>query len=193
MLHGSWARIRLAKVLSRGCTGYLCLIPPQMASALLKFFSLSLLASTLALVAPVRRASVAYIAPASNGGSQLDSSAGLGEPLNVRTIFRPTLMHPSFMIGEDHYFCLVVSISPQRRWPSELGKARLHFAFCSDAGWLTPQSAGLGPLITPPNVSANIQGTPKPLTLGTDVDGQTSWGSSALTTATYNWGLVLKA
>ena len=30
-----------------------------------------------------RNASVAFINPAENGGSMLDSSAGLGEPLNV--------------------------------------------------------------------------------------------------------------
>ncbi len=32
---------------------------------------------------------VAYIPPASNGGSQLDSSAGLGEPLNVGPLLAP--------------------------------------------------------------------------------------------------------
>lgn len=61
-------------------------IPPSlvtMSSVLLRFVVLSLFASAYALVTHERRASVAYTAPTASGGSQLDSSAGLGEPLNV--------------------------------------------------------------------------------------------------------------
>ena len=48
-----------------------------------------LLAASLAIATPVSKAiggSVAYISPALNGGSQLDASAGLGEPLNVTPV-----------------------------------------------------------------------------------------------------------
>jgi hypothetical protein len=38
---------------------------------------------TAAVSAPVEKRAVAYYVPTDNGGSQLDSSAGLGEPLNV--------------------------------------------------------------------------------------------------------------
>jgi len=41
------------------------------------------LASWVAGAPIVERNGVAYVAPASNGGSQLDQSGGLGEPLNV--------------------------------------------------------------------------------------------------------------
>ncbi|KAF8308439.1 hypothetical protein DL93DRAFT_1885737 [Clavulina sp. PMI_390] len=52
-------------------------------ASLLKFFAFaSLVSSSLALATPQRRA-VAYTDPAASGGSILDSSAGLGEPLNV--------------------------------------------------------------------------------------------------------------
>lgn len=37
---------------------------------------------------PATGSAVPYINPADNGGSQLDSSAGLGEPLNVSSSFR---------------------------------------------------------------------------------------------------------
>jgi hypothetical protein len=53
---------------------------------------------------------VAYVAPASNGGLQLDSSAGLG---NVRTISRRIFI-PVLQLVEDHCFCLVISIGAQR-------------------------------------------------------------------------------
>ncbi|KDQ16114.1 hypothetical protein BOTBODRAFT_268237 [Botryobasidium botryosum FD-172 SS1] len=47
------------------------------------FLPLFILASWAAAAPVAERDGVAYIAPASNGGSQLDKSAGLGEPLNI--------------------------------------------------------------------------------------------------------------
>lgn len=47
-------------------------------------FGLSLLAALRA--EPLQRRAVAYDDPRITGGSMLDSSAGLGEPLNVRTV-----------------------------------------------------------------------------------------------------------
>jgi len=44
---------------------------------------LLLLATRIFAVPITERNGIAFIAPASNGGSQLDQSAGLGEPLNV--------------------------------------------------------------------------------------------------------------
>lgn len=48
-----------------------------------KFIYLAFFVSVQALVTPNKRSTAAYTAPAASGGSQLDSSAGLGEPLNV--------------------------------------------------------------------------------------------------------------
>lgn len=55
-------------------------------SLAVQLFVFSLVGSALALVTPIPRAA-AYMAPTTNGGSQLDSSAGLGEPLNASAIF----------------------------------------------------------------------------------------------------------
>lgn len=54
-----------------------------MPSALLKSLALGLATGSLALAAPVQKRAVAYTDPSLSGGSMLDSSGGLGEPLNV--------------------------------------------------------------------------------------------------------------
>lgn len=68
-----------------------------MSSVLSRFVILGLVARAYALVTPESRASVAYTVPAASGGSQLDSSAGLGEPLNVSALSRevePSMLTP---------------------------------------------------------------------------------------------------
>jgi hypothetical protein len=42
---------------------------------------------------PIKRAPVGFINPADNGGSQLDSSGGLGEPLNASSLISKRTSH----------------------------------------------------------------------------------------------------
>ena len=54
-------------------------MPPSLA----KLLSFGLVTISLALAAPLQQGGVTFADPTKTGGSMLDSSAGLGEPLNV--------------------------------------------------------------------------------------------------------------
>jgi hypothetical protein len=63
----------------------------NMSSAFFKLLPLGLVTASLALHTPLQQRAVAYTDPRVTGGSTLDSSAGLGEPLNVSV---PQSFHP---------------------------------------------------------------------------------------------------
>ena len=70
---------------------------------------------------------VAYIPPASNGGSQLDSSAGSGEPLNVSSPSQAPWRKPSelhFAPAADHHLRTIVSSSAHHSGSNPMGKVR---------------------------------------------------------------------
>lgn len=100
---------------------------------------------TTALALPLEGRAVAFNVPAANGGSQLDSSAGLGEPLNV---IISGLSSPSVLstAGVEKYAKYV---------PSNIYAAPFSFAWwlCRSLGFSTeclginiggPQTANLG-------------------------------------------------
>lgn len=67
---------------------------PSYSNLLAVLLAVPVVAHTSLALALEGRATVPFVAPASNGGSQLDSSAGLGEPLNVIFFFFVFLQSP---------------------------------------------------------------------------------------------------
>lgn len=89
-----------------------------MSAVAFKLLALGLAATSYALVTPLRRGTVAYTVPAANGGSQLDSSGGLGEPLNVGLSIAIPLNpnpHGTLVLTGDHLRAVIIFHPEHRR------------------------------------------------------------------------------